>query len=219
MLQFKNIDMSNYLKIAMLQTGLTTAGDALKASVTTDVSGGTNGIFAGLTVADGDLTIADSAGTAKSLSQPCTLKIVVAAGTITSGGGEATATIAGEGFAVGDTITIAAASIGTPSGDAVITIVADDLQSATVPATRYIPVEDILYVVPLTTTTIRLWMKNGATVAGTGSNSLITFSNPAISIDALAGSASDSIISAIQAENSVPTASFGGIKPITVVMT
>jgi len=211
--------MSNYLKIAMLQTGLTTAGDALKASVTTDVSGGANGTFTGLTVADGDLTIADSAGVAKSLSQPCTLRIVVATGTITSGAGEATATIAGEGFAVGDTITIAAASIGTPTGDAVITIVADDLQSATVPATRYIPVEDILYVVPLSTTTIRLWMKNGATAAGTGSNSLITFSNPAISIDALAGSASDSIISAIQAENSVPTASFGGIKPITVVMT
>jgi len=216
-LQFKNIDMSNYLKIAMLQTGLTTAGDALKASVTTDVSGGANGTFTGLTVANGDLTIKDSAGVAKTLSQPCTLRIVVAAGTITSGAGEATATIAGEGFAVGDTITIAKASIGSPTADAVITIVADDLQSATVPAIRYIPVEDILYVVPLSTTTIRLWMKDGANAA-TGSDSLITFSNPAVSIDALAGSASDSIVSAIQAENSIPTASFGGIKPVSVVM-
>lgn len=209
--------MSNYLKIAMLQTGLTIVGDALKSSVTTDVAGGGNGTFAGLTVAGGDLTIADSAGNAKSLSQPCTLRIVVAAGTITSGAGEATATIAGEGFAVGDTITITAASIGTPTADAVITITAADLQSATVPANRYIPVGDILYVVPLSTTTVGLWMKNGAN-AGTGSDYTVTFSNASTSIDALAGSASNSITSAIQAENSIPTASFGGIKPITVVM-
>jgi len=213
--------MSNLLKIAMLQTGLTIVGDALKASVTTDVSGGSNGTFTGLTVAGGDLTIADSNGDAKLLEQPCTLRIVVAAGTITSGAGEATATIAGEGFAVGDTITIAKASIGSPTADAVITIVADDLQSATVPASRYIPVEDILYVVPLTTTTIRLWMKDGAN-AGTGSAYLVTFSNAADSVDALAAFASDSVARAIQAENSIPTARFGGgtypVKPITVVM-
>ena len=209
--------MSNYLKIAMLQTGLDLTAGGLKSSVTTDVTGGGTGTFTGLTVANGDLTIADSAGNAKALEQPCTLTIVRAGAGIGGAGGSATATVAGEGFAVGDTITIAAASIGTPTGDAVITIDAADLQSATVPAYRYIPVEDILYVVPLTTTTIRLWMKDGAN-AGTGSDSLITFSNEAVSIDALAGSASNSVISAIQAENSIPTASFGGIKPITVVM-
>ena len=209
--------MSNYLKIAMLQTGLDLTAGGLKSSVTTDVTGGGTGTFTGLTVANGDLTIADSAGNAKALEQPCTLTIVRAGAGIGGAGGTATATVAGEGFAVGDTITIAKASIGTPAADAVITIDAADLQSATVPAYRYIPVEDILYVVPLTTTTIRLWMKDGAN-AGTGSDSLITFSNEAVSIDALAGSASNSVISAIQAENSIPTASFGGIKPITVVM-
>ena len=209
--------MSNYLKIAMLQTGLDLTAGGLKSSVTTDVTGGGTGTFTGLTVANGDLTIADSAGNAKALEQPCTLTIVRAGAGIGGAGGSATATVAGEGFAVGDTITIAKASIGTPAADAVITIDAADLQSATVPAYRYIPVEDILYVVPLTTTTIRLWMKDGAN-AGTGSDSLITFSNEAVSIDALAGSASNSVISAIQAENSIPTASFGGIKPITVVM-
>ena len=209
--------MSNYLKIAMLQTGLDLTAGGLKSSVTTDVTGGGTGTFTGLTVANGDLTIADSAGNAKALEQPCTLTIVRAGAGIGGAGGSATATVAGEGFAVGDTITIAKASIGTPAADAVITIDAADLQSATVPAYRYIPVEDILYVVPLTTTTIRLWMKDGAN-AGTGSDSLITFSNEAVSIDALAGSASNSVISAIQAENSIPTASFGGLNPITVVM-
>ena len=213
--------MSNLLKIAMLQTGLDLTAGGLKSSVTTDVTGGSTGTFAGLTVADGDLTIADSAGNAKSLEQPCTLTIVVGSSGINGAGGSATATIAGEGFAVGDTITIAKASIGTPAADAVITLVAADLQSATVPANRYIPVEDILYVVPLSTTTIRLWMKDGAN-AGTGSAYLVTFSNAADSIDALAAFASDSVMKAVQAENSIPTARFGGgtypVKPITIVM-
>ncbi|MBC8437188.1 hypothetical protein H8D85_02575 [bacterium] len=213
--------MSNYLKIPMLQTGLDLTGGGLKSSVTTDVSGGGTGTFAGLTVANGDLTIADSNGDAKNLEQPCTLTIVVGSGGINAGGGSASATIAGMGFAVGDTITIAKASIGTPSADAVITITAADLQSASVPEYRYIPVEDILYVVPLTTTTIKLWMKDGAS-AGMGSASLITFSNAADSVDALAAFASDSVMQAIQAENSIPTARFGGgtypVKPITIVM-
>jgi hypothetical protein len=209
--------MSNYLKIDMLQTGLDLTAGGLKSSVTTDVTGGGTGTFTGLTVANGDLTIADSAGVGKTLLQPCTLTIVRAGAGIGGAGGSASATIAGEGFAVGDTITIAKASIGGPAADAVITIDAADLQSDSVPANRYIPVEDILYVVPLSTTTIELWMKNGAN-AGTGSDYTVTFSNPAASIDALAGHANESVISAIQAENSVPTASFGGIKPITVVM-
>ena len=133
----------------MLQTGLDLTAGGLKSSVTTDVTGGGTGTFTGLTVANGDLTIADSAGNAKALEQPCTLTIVRAGAGIGGAGGSATATVAGEGFAVGDTITIAKASIGTPAADAVITIDAADLQSATVPAYRYIPVEDILYVVPL----------------------------------------------------------------------
>ena len=127
-----------------------------------------------------------------------------------------TVTAAGEGYKVGDTITIAADTTAAPettwTEDIVYTIIASDLLAVEGSDTnpyQLIPVDDIVFVKPISATQAEMFTNLRDQGLARSTKWTVTVDDvPASTKEQLAADLAEAINKASQAENSIPTVSF-----------
>jgi len=194
--------MANYIKIPLsLNPGrpLIAATGSLTASITTNSTDATN------QVATGTAFTTSGAGTVGVVA------LTIAGNTVTV----ASATTAGDGYKVGDTLTFDKSVIGG-TVDVVITLVADDLAAFEGSATneyQLIPIDSILAVDNSSATVATIVTNNYDDTANAFLKWTVTLAanqTPANTEYDLVADLCDAINEASQAENSVPVVSFFG---------
>ena len=194
--------MANYIKIPLsLNPGrpLIAATGSLTASITTNSTDATT------------LSATAKAFTTSGNGTSGAVALTVAAGAVTV----ASATTAGDGYKVGDTLTFDKSVIGGTT-DVVITLVADDLAAIEGSATneyQLIPIDSILAVDNSSTTVATIVTNNYDDTANAFLKWTVTLAanqTPANTEYDLVADLCDAINEASQAENSVPVVSFFG---------